>query len=53
MVKNLPANVGGMGGFEPWAGKHPWRRVWQPFYYSCPENSRDRGGLAGKESDKT
>ena len=28
MVKNLPALR--RPGFDPWAGKMPWRRVWQP-----------------------
>ena len=26
MVKNPPA----MSGFDPWVGKIPWRRAWQP-----------------------
>ena len=32
MLKNLPANVGDTGdsGFNPWAGKIPWKRKWQP-----------------------
>ena len=28
MVKKLPANVG--DEFDPWVGKTPWRRAWQP-----------------------
>ena len=36
MVKNLPANVGGMGGFKPWVGKIPWRRVRQPILLFLP-----------------
>ena len=28
MVKNLPAIQG--TGFEPWVGKIPWRKEWQP-----------------------
>ena len=24
--------------FEPWVGKIPWRRAWQPLQYSCLEN---------------
>jgi len=27
-VKNMPANVGDTG--DPWVGKVPWRREWQP-----------------------
>ena len=35
MIKNLPANAGGerdirSSGFNPWVGKIPWRRRWQP-----------------------
>ena len=29
---------------DPWVGKMPWRRKWQPpLQYSCLENSMDRG----------
>ena len=28
-------------GFDPWVGKIPWRRKWQPV--SLPENSMNRG----------
>ena len=46
-------------GFDPWVGKIPWRRAWQPLQYSCLENSHEQRRLAGcsprccKESDKT
>ena len=30
-------------GFDPWVGKMPWRRAWQPTPYPCLENSMDRG----------
>ena len=30
-------------GFNPWVGKIPWRRKWQPLQYSWVENSMDRG----------
>ena len=33
VVKNSPASVGEAGrrcGFDPWVGKIPWRRKWQP-----------------------
>ena len=34
VVKNLPANAGDTGNkrhrFDPWVGKIPWRRSWQP-----------------------
>ena len=25
-------------GLDPWIGKIPWRRAWQPLQYSCLEN---------------
>ena len=30
-------------GFDPWVGKIPWRRKWQPLQYTCLENPMDRG----------
>ena len=30
-------------GFNPWIGKIPWSRKWQPLQYSCLENPMDRG----------
>ena len=30
-------------GEDPWVGKIPWRREWQPLQYSCLENSMNRG----------
>ena len=32
-------------GINPWAGKIPWRRVWQLTQYFCLENPLDREGL--------
>ena len=29
--------------FDPWVGKNPWRKKWQPIQYSCPGNPMDRG----------
>ena len=29
--------------FDPWVGKIPWRRKWQPTHYSCLESSMNRG----------
>ena len=28
---------------NPWVGKIPWRRAWQPVQYSCLENPIDSG----------
>ena len=28
--------------FDPWVGKIPWSRKWQPLQYSCLENPMDR-----------
>ena len=32
MVKNLPANAGDLRDveFDPWVGKIPWGKKWQP-----------------------
>ena len=30
-------------GFNPWVGKIPWRRKWQPVLVFLPANPRDRG----------
>ena len=45
--------------FDPWVGKIPWRRKWDPLQFSCLENSMNREawraivhGFA-KESDTT
>ena len=32
MVKNLPA----MPGLDPWVGRMPWRRAWQPIPVFLP-----------------
>ena len=29
-------------GFNPWVGKIPWSRKWQPLQYSCLENTGQR-----------
>ena len=41
MVKNCPQC--GRLEFDPWVGKIPLRREWQPSQYSCLQNSMDRG----------
>jgi hypothetical protein len=37
-VKNPPANAGDIKrhGFNPWDGKIPWRRAWQPTLIFLP-----------------
>ena len=57
-VKNPPAKQ--ETGFDPWVGKNPWRRAWQPtpvflpgeghgnpLQYSCLENLHGQRVLAG------
>ena len=61
VVKNLPANAGDIRdtGLIPVLGRFPGKGNGNPLWYSCLENSRDRGawqatvyGVA-KESDTT
>ena len=46
-------------GFDPWVGKTPWRRAWQPTPVFLPGESQGRGSLVGcrlcghTESDMT
>ena len=46
-------------GFDPWVGKIPWRRKWQPTPVLLPGKSHGRRSLVGyspwgpKESDRT
>ena len=35
------------GGFEPWAGKIPWRRAWQPTPVLLPGEAHGQRSLAG------
>ena len=57
MIKNLPAVQGTW--VNPWIGKIPWRREWQPTSVFLPEKSLGQRSLAGysphvhKESDTT
>ena len=60
VVKNPPANVGDKRcRFDPWVGKIPWRRAWQPTPVFLPEKCHGQSSLAGysprchKESDVT
>ena len=59
-VKNLPAEQETQEtGFDPWVGKIPWRRAWQPTPVFLPEESRGQRSLTGsspwscKESEPT
>ena len=45
MVKNLPAVQ--ETGFDPWVGKIPWKRVWQPAPVFLPGESYGQRSLAG------
>ena len=37
----------GRPGFDPWVGKIPWRRKWQPTPVFLPGESQGRGSLVG------
>ena len=49
VVKNPPANAGDTRDASsiPGWGRSPGGGHGNPFQYSCPENPKDRGGLAG------
>ena len=34
-------------GFDPWVGKSPWRKAWQPIPIFLPEESHGQRSLAG------
>ena len=61
MVKSLPANAGDVKRhwFDPWVGKTPWRKTWQPTPVFFPGESHGQRSLVGyspwdrKESDMT
>ena len=60
VVKNPPANAGDKRcGFNPWVGKIPWRRAWQPTPVFMSGESHGQKILVGyspwghKELDKT
>ena len=53
LAKNPPANSG--CGFDPWAGKIPWRREWQPtpvFLPGEPPWAEEPGGLQSMGSQR-
>ena len=37
----------GRSRFDPWVGKIPWRREWQPTWVFLPEESHGQRSLAG------
>ena len=61
MVNNLPANAGDARDPDsnPWVGKIPWRRKWQPTPGLLPGESHGQRSLTGfspwdrQESDTT
>ena len=65
VVKNLPPSESTCQcrwqkrrGLDPWIGKIPWRRTWQPTLIFFPGESHGQRGLAGyspyvAESDRT
>ena len=46
VVKNLPATQEPSRGFDPWVGKIPWRRKWQPTAVFLPGKSCGQRSLA-------
>jgi len=49
VVKNLPAMQEGHR-FNPWVGKIPWRRKWQPIPVFLPGKSHGQRSLVGYSS---
>ena len=48
VVKNLPASAGdGQTQFDPWVGKIPWRRAWQPTPVFLPRKFLGQRSLVG------
>ena len=49
VVKNPPASAGDVKrhNFDPWVGKIPWRRTWQPTPIFLPRESHGQRNLAG------
>ena len=45
MIKNLPASQ--RPSFDPWVGKIPWRREWQPTPGFLTEEFHEQRSLAG------
>ena len=50
VVENSPANAGDIrdiSKFDPWVGKSPWRRAWQPTPVFMPGESHGQRSLLG------
>jgi len=49
VVKNPPVNARRCKrcGFDPWVGRIPWRRAWQPTPVFLPGESHGKRSLAG------
>ena len=49
MVKNPPAMAGNImrHRFDPWVGRIPWRRKWQPTPVVLPGESHGQRSLEG------
>ena len=50
VVKNMPANAGDIGEFDPWVRKIPWKRKWQPTPVFLPGKSHGWRSLMGYSS---
>ena len=52
VVKNLPAKARRLKrhGFDPWVGKIPWRKTWQPTPVFLPGKSLGQKSLVGCSS---
>ena len=48
VVKSPSANAGDIR--DPWVGKIPWRKAWQPTPVFLPGESHGQGSLAGYSS---
>ena len=61
MVRILPSGKGSTGQcrrhkrlkFDPWVGKLPWRRKWQPTPGCLPGEPHEQRGLAGMRAGET
>ena len=42
-------DLGSIPGLDPWAGKNPWRREWQPTVVFLPGEFHRQRSLARKE----